>query len=271
MNEPTGIPRRQFLKAGAAGVLGAGLAGRGRAHQAASAASAPATGKIKEYRVLGRTGFKVSDVGFGGADLQEPELFQAAVDAGINYFDVAEHYGRGAAERAIGDVLKRGSVDRKSIFITTKLNISRGEQTKETIKDRALKCLERLGTGYVDCLQVHTAPTLEQVKRLDKACIDAMHAYDRGQISVDAALEVLHELAALVMLEVHHGREAQVPAGEPDQLAHGPLPALGEVEHPLHLGDARGIAPQERGARQARPRRRRLHPAPRGAHLRHAG
>lgn len=40
--------------------------------------------------------------------------------------------------------------------------------------------------------------TLDQVKRLDKACIDAMHAYDKGQISVDAALEVLHEYDQLI-------------------------------------------------------------------------
>jgi hypothetical protein len=40
--------------------------------------------------------------------------------------------------------------------------------------------------------------TLEQVKRLDKACIDAMHAYDRGRISVDKALEVLHEYDQLI-------------------------------------------------------------------------
>jgi predicted aldo/keto reductase-like oxidoreductase len=166
MSERTSIDRRQFLKKSAAGVLGAGLIapGRGPLSPESAAQAAPKTGKIKEYRVLGRTGFKVSDIGFGGADLQEPELFQAAVDAGVNYFDVAEHYGRGAAERAIGEVLKRGSVDRKSVFITTKLNISRGEQTKETIKDRALKCLERLGTGYVDCLQIHMVPTVEQVK-----------------------------------------------------------------------------------------------------------
>lgn len=159
MRDP--IARRQFLKTGAAGVLGAGLAGPAAA--AAAAQAAPKSAKIKEYRVLGRTGFKVSDIGFGGADLQEPDLFQAAVDAGINYFDVAEHYGRGAAERAIGAALKRGLVDRKSIFLTTKLNISRGEQTKETIKGRALQCLERLQTDYVDCLQIHMVPTVEQL------------------------------------------------------------------------------------------------------------
>ena len=40
--------------------------------------------------------------------------------------------------------------------------------------------------------------TLDQVKRLDKACVDAMHAYDRGEISTDAALEVLHEYDQLI-------------------------------------------------------------------------
>lgn len=166
MSERTSIDRRRFLKTSAAGVLGASLAGPGRAPLAwgAEVQAAPKAGKIKEHRVLGRTGFKVSDIGFGGADLQEPELFQAAVDAGINYFDVAEHYGRGAAERAVGEVLKRGSVDRKSIFITTKLNISRGEQTKDVIKDRAVKCLERLRSDYIDCLQIHMVPTVELLK-----------------------------------------------------------------------------------------------------------
>jgi predicted aldo/keto reductase-like oxidoreductase len=165
MQESSSMDRRRFLKAGAAGILGAGWFGPGRPPLPPGTASqaAPKTGKIREYRVLGRTGFRVSDIGFGGADLQEPELFQAAVDAGINYFDVAEHYGGGAAERAIGAVMKRGSVDRKSIFLTTKLNISRGQQTKETIKNRALQCLERLQTDWIDCLQIHMVPTVEQL------------------------------------------------------------------------------------------------------------
>jgi predicted aldo/keto reductase-like oxidoreductase len=163
MSERTSIGRRQFLKTGAAGVLGAGLFGpaRGPLEQETSAQAVP---RIKDYRVLGRTGFKVSDVGFGGADLQEPALLQAAIDAGINYVDVAEHYSRGNAERAVGDLLKQGTFDRKSIFITTKLNISRGEQTREIIKDRALKCLERLRTDFIDCLQIHMVPAVDQLK-----------------------------------------------------------------------------------------------------------
>ncbi len=163
MFEKTTIDRRQFLRKSAAGILGAGALGTsGRfIGQVEEAQPKP---RIKGYRVLGRTGFKVSDIGFGAADLLEPALLEAAIDAGVNYVDCAEHYNRGNAERTIGEVLKKGAVDRKKLFITTKLNISRGEQTRETIKDRALKCLERMRTEYVDCLQIHMVPEVGQLE-----------------------------------------------------------------------------------------------------------
>jgi len=163
MSEKASIDRRQFLKKSALGIVGAGVLGTspGLRSQEKEAEQRP---KVKEYRVLGRTGFKVSDIGFGAADLQEPALLETAIDAGINYADCAEHYNRGNAEKAIGEVLKKATVDRKKLFITTKLNISRGEQTRETIKGRALKCLERLQTEYVDCLQIHMVPEVGQLK-----------------------------------------------------------------------------------------------------------
>ncbi len=156
------IDRRQFLKKSAAGVVGAGVFGPSRGLLRQEKEAQPPF-KIKGYRILGRTGFKVSDIGFGAADLQEPELLEAAVDAGVNYVDTAEHYNRGNSEKAVGEALKKGRINRKELFITTKLNISRGVQTKETIKERALKSLERLQTEYVDCLQIHMVPEVKQL------------------------------------------------------------------------------------------------------------
>jgi predicted aldo/keto reductase-like oxidoreductase len=118
--------------------------------------------KIKEYKLLGRTGFKASDIGFGAGNLTDPALFAAALDAGVNYIDTAEHYARGNSERTIGQVIKNR--DRKKLFITGKLNFGMGKSTKEGIKDRAQKCLERLQTDYLDCLMIHMTPTLDQVK-----------------------------------------------------------------------------------------------------------
>jgi predicted aldo/keto reductase-like oxidoreductase len=54
--------------------------------------------------------------------------------------------------------------DRKSVFITTKLNLTFWKATREAIKDRFNKCLERLQMDYVDCLMIHMASTVAQVK-----------------------------------------------------------------------------------------------------------
>jgi aryl-alcohol dehydrogenase-like predicted oxidoreductase len=118
--------------------------------------------RIREFRTLGRTGFKASDIGFGAGNLTNPEILEAALDMGINYIDTGEHYTRGNSERAVGQVIKKR--DRKSLFITTKLNFSWGKTDKEGLKQRFLKCLERLQTDYADCLMIHMAPSVEQLK-----------------------------------------------------------------------------------------------------------
>jgi predicted aldo/keto reductase-like oxidoreductase len=125
----------------------------------------PSKTKIKEYRTLGRTGFKVSDIGFGAGNLSNANVLEAALDRGVNYIDTAEHYVRGNSERTIGQVISQR--DRKKIFLTTKLNLMMGGGTKEKIKERFSNCLERLQTNYADCLMIHMTPTIEQVKHED--------------------------------------------------------------------------------------------------------
>jgi predicted aldo/keto reductase-like oxidoreductase len=157
--EETGkrVSRRGFLGASLAAVSAAGLKARGAAAQAE-----PSRPRIKDYRRLGRTGFKVSDIGVGGGPLSNDNVLRAALDAGINYVDTAEHYERGGSERTIGRVLE--THPRDSFFITTKLNISFDKRvTKAGLRDRYMKCLERLGTDHADCLMIHMC-TLEQVK-----------------------------------------------------------------------------------------------------------
>lgn len=159
------VTRRSFLGSSAAVLAGVGLSGR-KVFSAGPAGQEKDT-KIKEYRTLGRTGFQASDIAFGSGELTEPALLDAVLDAGINYIDSAEGYGRGRTERIIGSVIKKR--DRKKIFVTTKLGL-RGDITKEAVKDRALKCLERLQTDYVDCLMIHMPSTTEQLKN------EAFHA-----------------------------------------------------------------------------------------------
>ena len=89
MSEKRKIGRRKFLKASSMGLVGAGIMGN---HPALSAPEEKKSEplKIKEYRVLGRTGFKVSDISSGFVN--NAAVLKALFDAGINYIDSAEDY-----------------------------------------------------------------------------------------------------------------------------------------------------------------------------------
>jgi predicted aldo/keto reductase-like oxidoreductase len=160
------INRRGFIQSSFAAFMGLGVTERKKLYEIYSDnlthefhVERP---RIKESRTLGRTGFKASDIGFGAGNLTNPALLEAALDMGINYIDTGEHYTRGNSERAIGKVIKNRN--RKSLFITTKLNFSWGKTDKEGLKQRFLSCLERLQTDYADCLMIHMAPSVEQLK-----------------------------------------------------------------------------------------------------------
>lgn len=155
------VSRRKFI-----GISGAAIAGASLTPiSIASAASKNSKEiKIRKTRALGRTGFSVSDISMGCASLKEGNLVRYAYDKGVNYFDTAERYGRGAAETAIGKAMPH--MDRKKIFITTKLDIKTGESEQSYI-DRFTKCQERMKTDYIDALLISGATTVAQVK--DKA------------------------------------------------------------------------------------------------------
>jgi predicted aldo/keto reductase-like oxidoreductase len=143
--------RRDFIKASAVGLAGVGTT-LAAGPVAASGQTAPnASAKVKSYRTLGRTGFKVSDIGIGTAQTFPVEVLKAVLDAGVNYFDTGEGYGRGQAERSVGEAIK--GRDRKSLFITTKFRMD-GIAGTADVAAKLDQCLERLQTDYVDCLML---------------------------------------------------------------------------------------------------------------------
>jgi predicted aldo/keto reductase-like oxidoreductase len=148
--------RRRFLKQSTTAVLGAGMAAQaGRTF--ADSQEAPAAAKIKEYRALGRTGFKVSDIAAGY--IQDEGVLRAALDAGMNYIDTAEQYP--GHHRVVARAVK--GLDRKSLFVTTKLEVLE-DKSKEGFLKRARKCLEDLETNYIDCLMMHMPEKAEILK-----------------------------------------------------------------------------------------------------------
>ncbi|MCP4726902.1 MAG: hypothetical protein GY863_17815 [bacterium] len=158
MSEDSKMDRRKFMKASlAAGVCTTGMVNSDRFRRFDLQSKEI---KIKERRTLGRTGFKVSDIGFGASFLTVPGLLDKALKMGVNYIDTGEHYSGGRSESTIGQVINKH--DRKSIFITTKLNIRMGRG--RNLKERFYQCLERMQTDYADCLMIHMTPEIEQVK-----------------------------------------------------------------------------------------------------------
>jgi aryl-alcohol dehydrogenase-like predicted oxidoreductase len=123
------------------------------------------------YRDLGRTGWKVSDISFGawaigGAwgtvdDKESMSALHAALDAGVNFFDTADVYGDGRSERLIAKLRKER---KEKFYVATKAGRRLREQTPEgysrenltTFIERSLRNLE---TETLDLLQLHCPPT----------------------------------------------------------------------------------------------------------------
>ena len=156
----SGISRRQFLASGSVAAIGS-MALSGCAKGGGEVKTeAPSTPKISRHRVLGRTGFKVSDISMGCGSIADPNVVRYAYDHGINLFDTAETYGNGDSETKIGAAMEH--MDRSKIFIVTKLGIDESPD-EQNIIERFNKSLERMKTPYADALMMHGIANQELV------------------------------------------------------------------------------------------------------------
>jgi hypothetical protein len=167
----SGFSRRRFLKqttaAGGALVAGA-IAAAPSSVPAPAGTPAPAAGTSTSpappaaptpddamgYRTLGRTGLKVSEIGFGGYPIDDPAVIGHAIDRGINYFDTAHCYRGGRSETTVGAGLK-GRRDR--VILTTKWcphHIGQPAK-KQVFLDMLDQSLKRLQTDHVDIVLNH--------------------------------------------------------------------------------------------------------------------
>ncbi len=161
------MERRSFLKV-VGGVTGGLALGVQPALSADKSSSKREVEKVAGLprRVLGRTGEKISIVGFPGLALTHYEQdrcnggIRDAFERGVNYYDVAPAYGKdGDCEKKMGIGLQY--IDRSKIFLACK--------TKMRDKDGALKeldrSLKRLKTDHFDLYQLHHIRTPEEVKQ----------------------------------------------------------------------------------------------------------
>jgi predicted aldo/keto reductase-like oxidoreductase len=138
-------------------------------------------------------------------------VLEVALDMGINYIDTAEHYGNGQSERTIGEALRNR--DRRSIFLTTKLNLSIGAATKDDIERRIRQCLERLKTDYVDCLMIHMTPRVEEVRNEGfHAAVEELKAEGKVRFTGLSNHGIQHSLAG----RIEHPMEDVIGAAAAD-------------------------------------------------------
>ncbi|WP_113703797.1 aldo/keto reductase family protein [Nonomuraea lactucae] len=167
-----------------------------------------------EFRHLGRSGLKVSEISYGnwlthGSQVEEEaakQCVQAALDEGITTFDTADVYAGTKAEEVLGRALK--GVRRESLEIFTKVYwpTGRGQNdrglSRKHITESIHGSLRRLQTDYVDLYQAHrfdvetpleeTLKTFDDLVRQGKVLYIGVSEWTADQIS--AALKIADEM-----------------------------------------------------------------------------
>src|SRR5215208_5677712 len=155
---------------------------------------ASATVPPMNYRELGTTSVKVSEISFGcwtmgglnwvngtpngWADVNEDEItagIKAAIDAGVNHFDNADVYGNGRAERMLARVLERLGVKSTSVIIATKIGWFPGTAAHAYepahIRHQCEQSLINLGREYIDIDYFHHGDFGPEKKHLPDAAV----------------------------------------------------------------------------------------------------
>ena len=151
--------RRSFLASGLALPV---VASATRSEQAPtpakpqSPAKALSSGPELRYKILGKTGLKVTAVGFGCMVTSDGSVVERAADLGITYFDTARNYQSGNNERMVGAALKK---KRKDLVLSTKTE----GHTKEEALAQLDTSLQTLGTDFVDIWYLHAKTKPEDV------------------------------------------------------------------------------------------------------------
>lgn len=139
-----------------------------------------------QYRLLGRSGLRVSELclgtmtfgeewGWGSSEEESRKVFDAFVEAGGNFFDTADGYTNGSSERMLGSFL---ASERDRYVVATKFSFSTrpgdpnaGGNHRKHMVEALEASLRRLGLDYVDLYWVHAwdqfTPADEVMRALD--------------------------------------------------------------------------------------------------------
>jgi aryl-alcohol dehydrogenase-like predicted oxidoreductase len=195
---------------------------------AATAATTDAL-SLDTYRLLGRSGLRVSPLSLGtmtfgtewgwGSDVDESRrIFDAYVDRGGNFVDTANSYTLGTSERFVGELAK-GRRDRLVIATKYTMNIDPGDPNaggnhRKSMVRSVERSLQSLQTDYIDLLYLHawdsTTPIEEVLRGLDdlvragKVLYIGMSDIPAWQVSRMQAIADLRGWSPLVALQIEY-------------------------------------------------------------------
>jgi len=171
-----------------------------------------------DYRHLGRTGLRVSELSYGSwvtfsnqLDVgRAMECLRAAYDLGVNFFDCAEVYAGGKAEEILGAAIKKLGWRRSTFLISTKFywGLHEGINERNTLNRKRLLegiqgSLQRLQMEYVDLIFCHRPDPTTPIEETVRAMHDIIQ---RGQALYWATSEwpASDIVAAIETAERHH-------------------------------------------------------------------
>jgi aryl-alcohol dehydrogenase-like predicted oxidoreductase len=199
-----------------------------------------------EKRTLGRTGLKVSVLGYGagavggpaprGGPADQARAAARAIEAGINYFDTAALYGNGESERNLGRVLKALKAD---VIVGTKVRLSpehRADVAK-AIAQGMDDSLKRMGRDHVDLFQLHNplvaqdggdklaidialnevAPALEKLRKAGKTRFIGLSGVGETAALQRAIDSKLFDTVQVVYNALNPSAGGPIPKGAPGQ------------------------------------------------------
>lgn len=139
-----------------------------------------------EYRELGRTGLRLSSLGFGASSLggvfhsfREEEGIEAvftAIEGGINFIDVSPYYGYFKAEKVLGKALRQ--IPRSQFILSTKVGrygkngSNVWDYSARRARESVHESMDRLGVDYIDLINVHDIEFAD----LDQVCGETLPA-----------------------------------------------------------------------------------------------
>jgi aryl-alcohol dehydrogenase-like predicted oxidoreductase len=136
-----------------------------------------------EHRTLGRSGLRVSVAGLGcnnfGMRIDQERataVVDAAIDAGITFFDTARIYGGGKSERMLGTALGKRRAD---VIVATKFGLGRGPDdlggSRRHVVSSVETSLRELGSDWIDLLQLHFPDVVTPIEETLDALTDLVH------------------------------------------------------------------------------------------------